>query len=292
MSGNTPSAVISLRTVIRKFRRAAAIFRQDQLTLYAAQASFFLLVSALPLLVLILNVSRLLSAESSAFLSELLHSVLPTDFHRALDALLNELTRSESIPLLSVTAATALWSASRGIAALERGLCGVYRIQANHGFLRDILRSLIHTAAFIILMPSVLLLGVFGAHITDLVVSVLPSLECILTRLIHARGLFLFVFLSLLFTLEHRLILRRTELRESALCVPGALTSAAGWILFSYLYSIYIRFFPRSSHLYGSMATLVILMLWLYFCMIIFLCGAEVNKLLTDWISRRTTPRR
>ena len=83
------------------------------------------------------------------------------------------------------------------------------------------------------------------------------------------------------------LILRRTELRGSALCAPGALLSAAGWILFSYLYSIYTRFFPRSSHLYGSMATLVILMLWLYFCMIIFLCGAEVNKLLTDWTLQR-----
>ena len=49
-------------------------------------------------------------------------------------------------------------------------------------------------------------------------------------------------------------------------------------MLFSYLYSLYVRLFPRASYLYGGLALLIVWMLWLYFCMIIFLIGAEINK--------------
>jgi hypothetical protein len=72
--------------------------------------------------------------------------------------------------------------------------------------------------------------------------------------------------------------------------IEGGMLSAAGWMLFSYLYSLYIRYFPRSAQLYGSLALLVILMLWGYFCMIIFLCGAEINKLLNHWIRAERKP--
>jgi len=287
MSGNKHSAVLNVRAAVRFAKKTAAALRHDQLTMHAAQASFFLILSAIPLLALVLNVSHLLSADTSDFFVELLRAAMPADFHGALDALLGELEETGSISLVSITAGAALWSASRGIAALERGLGGVYGIPVSRGYLRDVLRSLCYTAAFIVLIPTTLLLLVFGAQIADLIMSAFPSLEGIITRLMNARGLLMFALLALFFTLEHRIILRRASRGMRPLCLPGAMLSAAGWMLFSYLYSLYIRCFPRASYLYGSLALLVIMMLWIYFCMIIFLCGAEANKLLTDWVRRQ-----
>lgn len=285
------SAVVSIRAAVRLWRKAASVFRRDQLSMYAAQASFFLLLSALPLLVLILNVSHFLAGSHVDFLISMLRSAVPAEFHNALTALLSQLDGSGSIPLLSITAFTALWSASRGMAALERGLGGVYGIDMNHGFLRDILRSLLYTAVFILLIPATLLLLVFGAQIADFIMSALPALETPIIRLMEARGLLMFLFLSLFFSLEHRITLQHDRTGERMpLYLPGAMLSAAGWMLFSYLYSLYIRFFPRSAQLYGSLALLVILMLWVYFCMIIFLCGAEINKLLNHWIRAERKP--
>lgn len=60
--------------------------------------------------------------------------------------------------------------------------------------------------------------------------------------------------------------------------LPGAVFSSLGWILFSYFYSLYIKWFPRSSYVYGSLAAVVFFLLWLYFCMSILLWGAEINK--------------
>ena len=281
-------SVVNLRTPIQFLQKTAAVFRRDQLTLHAAQASFFLLVSAIPLLLLILNVSHLLSESTVDFFLELILSALPAEFSDAVTAILHSLRQTGSIPLLSASAVTALWSASRGMAALERGLGGVYGIDVHRGFIADTARALLYTAALIVLLPATLVLLVFGTQLADRIMMLIPSLEVPLTRLMNARGLLMFFLLSLFFALEHRIILRLNRRPPLPVHLPGAMLSAAGWMLFSYLYSLYIRFFPRASYLYGSLAMLLILMLWVYFCMVIFLCGAEVNKVLNRWVEGDT----
>ena len=58
--------------------------------------------------------------------------------------------------------------------------------------------------------------------------------------------------------------------------LAGAAFSAAGWVLFSFFFSIFVERFSDFS-LYGSLATLVILMFWLFSCMYIMFLGAEVS---------------
>ena len=60
--------------------------------------------------------------------------------------------------------------------------------------------------------------------------------------------------------------------------LPGALFSTAGWIVCSFGFSIYFNRFSRFSSMYGSLAAVVFLMLWLYFCICILFLGAEVNR--------------
>ena len=49
-----------------------------------------------------------------------------------------------------------------------------------------------------------------------------------------------------------------------------------GWVLFSYFFSLFVEEFSNFS-IYGGLATLVILMFWLFFCMYIVFLGAEVS---------------
>ena len=62
--------------------------------------------------------------------------------------------------------------------------------------------------------------------------------------------------------------------------LPGAVFAAAGWMLFSYFYSLYTTYFTGVSYIYGSLTAVVLLLLWMYVCMIILLIGAELNKLI------------
>ena len=64
--------------------------------------------------------------------------------------------------------------------------------------------------------------------------------------------------------------------------LPGAMISAAGWMIFSYLYSFYIDNMTNFSNTYGSLTAIVFLMLWLYFCIYILFIGYEINNVLAS----------
>lgn len=266
------SAVLSPRRIVALWRQTAAILRRDMITVYAAQASFFLLLASVPFLMLLLNVGQRIFRFSGDVLLSFFHELLPAPLTEAFAALTEQLKRSGSVPLLSITAITALWSASRGIAALERGLAGVYGVNVSRGFFRDVLRSLLYTVVLLFLLFASVVLLVFGGQIAEAVMSLLPALERPITAILGARGVFVFLGLTGFFTLEHRTIVKGRRI------LPGAALSAAGWMLFSFLYSLYVQLIPRASYLYGGLSVLAVWMLWLYACMIIFLSGAEVNK--------------
>lgn len=67
---------------------------------------------------------------------------------------------------------------------------------------------------------------------------------------------------------------RKDKLRNQ---VPGAVFAASGWLLLSFVFSIYLNIFTGFSNMYGSMTTIILLLLWLYGCMYIVLLGGEVN---------------
>ena len=68
--------------------------------------------------------------------------------------------------------------------------------------------------------------------------------------------------------------------------IPGAMVSSVAWSLFSLAFSIYIDLTPGTVNMYGSLTTLVLIMLWLYFCMWILLIGAEINSYFEDRLRR------
>ena len=62
---------------------------------------------------------------------------------------------------------------------------------------------------------------------------------------------------------------------------PGAVFTSVAWAVFSYVFSIYLEYASNMSVLYGSLTTLVVVMLWLYFCMYLLFIGAEINQYLS-----------
>jgi len=58
----------------------------------------------------------------------------------------------------------------------------------------------------------------------------------------------------------------------------GALVAAVGWEVFSLVFSVYVERFSNLSVTYGSLTSVVVLMLWLYACMYLLFLGAAVNR--------------
>ena len=113
---------------------------------------------------------------------------------------------------------------------------------------------------------------VFGTTIYHFLLE--RSSTFIATILIKFKSLAGFIMLFLFFTLLYSGVPRRRV--KFLHNLAGAAFSAAGWVLFSYFFSIFVENFSDFS-IYGSLATLVILMFWLFSCMYIMFLGAEVS---------------
>ena len=72
---------------------------------------------------------------------------------------------------------------------------------------------------------------------------------------------------------------KREKLRTR---LPGALGAAGGWIAFTGIFSFYASHTADYSRLYGGLAAVAVIMLWLYFCMYILFLGAELNEFLEN----------
>ena len=166
-------------------------------------------------------------------------------------------------------------SASRGVGAVRSGIETVYHARRGKNYLERRIKSLLSTIIFIALLTSIASLLLFG----DLVLRLLDDN---VSQIVYTLKTPLFItIVTVLFTCVYSSIAKRSDsVRHGFLChVPGALFSSIGWVVFSYLYSLYIVNFPGASYIYGSLAAICLIMLWIYICMIILLLGAEVNKL-------------
>ena len=100
------------------------------------------------------------------------------------------------------------------------------------------------------------------------------------TTSINIHHLVVFILLVTLFSVFYAYLPKRKS--KFVTQIPGSIFTAFGWILFSFCYNFYINNFTNFSKIYGSLGALVLFMLWLYFCVNIFLLGAELNRALSE----------
>jgi membrane protein len=200
------------------------------------------------------------------------------------DSLLTEVRQSSSGALISVATITALWSASRGLLAIIKGLNSIYNVEEKRGFIKMRLVTMLYMLAFMVILIVTLVVLVFGGAIANWLIDSFPFLEDHSTFFVWTRWIFGFCILVLFFWALYSFAPGRKT--RSIKEFPGAILSAAGWVGFSALYSFWINNFANYSYLYGSLTAIVLLMLWLYFCMNIMFFGAEVNVMLRGVVFR------
>lgn len=262
--------------LFRKIQGFTTRLRDDSISAYAAQAAFFIILSFFPFVMFILTLLNYLPISEESFLRSL-SAILPGTIINILNTVFAELVEKSSGTVLSVTVLAALWSASRGMLALVRGLNAIYghKETRNYFFIRGI--SVLYTIGFAVLLIASLLLLVFGNLLYNFVMAKLPVLGELALLIMSLRSLVTMAVLTIFFLLMYMIIPNRKSriIKE----LPGAVLTAGGWLGFSFLFSFYIDNLADYTYTYGSLTTLAVCMLWLYFCMYILFLGAEVNML-------------
>ena len=280
------SRVISLRKTANTIMSIGKVMREDRITAYAAESAFFVILSAIPLMTLIVTVAGIVIPES---VSEYIHRIASFVPGILGDYIESEFLSFVSYPSpapLSISALALLWSASRGVRAVRRGVRSVWGHDAG-SVLAEIMYGFAFTVAFILMIVAVLVFFVFGEELSSLLTSRFETAGRVFDSIVDFSPVFTLVFLTLFFAVMlHTFTPKGEERLRIRNSVPGAALASAGWTLYSYIFSVFISDFSDMPHIYGSAAAVMILMLWLYMSMYIILLGAEVNKLFRCKIKR------
>lgn len=262
---------------IGKFLRLMRHLSRQKIGMHAAAAGYFIVLSVFPLLVLLLALLRYTGLEVDT-LSDFISNFLPDALAPAIQRLITGAYRNTSGMVVGLSALTGLWSASRGVHCLLNGLNAIYKAPETRGYIRTRILSVFYTLLFIVLLLVTLILNVFGAtllghlHLDNL------TLVQFLWDLVHQRFILMMLLQTGLFSAMYMALPNRKSSFKAAL--PGALLASVGWLVFSSLFSIYVKNFAAYANIYGSVYMVALSMLWLYFCLSIVFCGGALNHYL------------
>lgn len=247
---------------------------------YAAQAAYFFVLSMIPIVLLLMTLVQYTPLTSSDVIAAV-QQVFPSTVQNLIKSVVYQ-AYGQSGSIIPITILIALWSAGKGVLSMSSGLNCVYESTETRNYLYLRFRSSFYTVIFIVAIVLSLILSVFGNSISMVLNEHAPFLSHITEFIIQIRTFLTLVVLTLFWDLAYKFLPNRKNKEKTTMKkqLPGALFTACAWELISFIFSIYLDIFKGFSSMYGSLTTIILLMLWLYMCMYAILLGGEVNALL------------
>jgi membrane protein len=241
----------------------------------AAELAFFLILALFPLLICILSLLTFIPGARQLALNYL-SEIMPREAMGLMRDWVAGLVNGRNSAVFSFGLLFTLWSASSGIAALMDVLNVAYDLSETRSMIKKRLLALILTIALALLILGGLGLVIYGGYFARLLLSQIDSSESYywISRGVSYLGGILLLFAALQFTYNFAPNVDRGVNRTW----PGAVFGIVGILLFSYLFSVYLRFVPSYSRTYGSLGAVIVLMLWIYVVGLIIMIGAEINS--------------
>lgn len=248
----------------------------DHISEYSAQCSYYTILSFIPFVILLITLIQYTNIQQQT-LFDAISKIIPSSMNEFVIGIVREVY-SKSIGTISVSIIFTLWSAGKGLFALTKGLHSVYNTGEDSGksviYLR--IMALIETVIFIVLIMLGMVLLVFGNSLKSLMQQHFGALENFSTfsQVVTELGFILATFIIFLFL--YRFMPKHKVTFKSQ--IPGAIFGALALNIISFVFSKYLDIFKGFSITYGSLTTLMLIMMWTYSCFYSLFLGAELNK--------------
>lgn len=264
-----------MKYIIEKVQLFNKNLKEDHIEEYATQCAYYTILAFIPFLMLIITLIKYIGLEEN-ILFFAISQMVPENFLNATVMDIVKEVYSKSIGTVTISALFTLWSAGRGFTALCKGLSSIYKTKEEKMYILFRIRATILTAIFIVMIILVLLLMVFGNTINTLLIKKFNIYSKIFNFIIRFKTIVTALVLFLVFLPMYRFIPKHIEKKQNF--AISALIASVGCIVISYLFSIYVEVFNGFSIMYGSLTTIVLVMMWVYACMYTILLGAEIGK--------------
>ena len=265
---------------IKMFRRLLFIgydfgkhMSKKNISAFAASTAFFLFLSLIPMLMLLCALIPY-TPLTEANLMNVATEIAPS----AMDSLVVNMIAEvydKSIGIISIAAIGTLWSAGKGMLALMRGLNAINDVEENRNYFLLRIVASFYTILILVVTVLSLLILVFGNFLVGIVEKQIPQTAYFFDLLLHFRIMVFWVVITLIIALMYTYV--PGAKMGFRMQLPGAVVAAVGWSFITWGFSVYVDRF-NGFGTYGSLTTIIILMLWLYACMYIVMAGAFLNR--------------
>ena len=256
-----------MKNLYLKIRDFTDGISDDNISAHAAASAFYMFLSLVPFIALVSTILPLAGLEEDR-LFEIVSHYIPAAMQGIITSAVTDIYSAPNA-ILPVSIIITIWLSSRAFSSLIRGVEDIADCPRYSSYLRRSLLACLYTIGIIFIMVLLLLLLVFGDRLSSL--SLLsPFVRIVIKfRLIVVAILLTCVFIAI----YHWVPGMRLKLRQ---LLPGALAASGAWLLFTWLFSLYIVY-GGGYTTYGSLAAIIITLLWMYWCMYIILLGAYTN---------------
>ncbi|EOS31974.1 MAG: YihY/virulence factor BrkB family protein [Lachnospiraceae bacterium] len=249
----------------------------DHVSSFAGHAALFLLMSIFPMAMFCISIFSYLPIDIGR-LTQYLLTIIPEGSLPLVNQILAEAYAGSTTIMTSFTMLVMLFCASKGVYAVIIGMNAVYGIRETRGTMLLYALAAAYVVIFFAAIGLMMILIVLGNNIFNWLLQFVPGMIAFDRLFRYGKYLCMLVFLLVFFLLVYMNVPdRRSKIRYEFF---GALFSTVAWLAYSWAFSYYISNFANYSVTYGSLATVVIFILWLYGTMNIVFVGAEINVVL------------
>lgn len=249
------------------------VLKRPDMAILPGQLAFFYVLALVPTITLISYFASLLNL-STDVIYVFLENIFSSD---VANLLLNIPSSTNTGISLIIIVVIGYYIASNGASSIIITSNTIYGIP-DTGFFNRRLKAIVMTFFIVLLFIFLLIVPIFGKTIVELVqyadfnTQVTEKVTHIFTLLRGPISWFIiYVFIKIVYTIAPN---RRIKSKSVGY---GAAFTSIGWIIATYIYSFYITHYANYAAFYGSLANLVILMLWFYFLAFIFTIGIALN---------------
>ena len=240
----------------------------------SAALTYYLLFAIFPLLIFVSTLLGVLELDIAS-ITAVLAPILPSDVVDIIRTYLEYVAANQSRQLLWFSLVFSIWFPMRSTGCLMHSLRKAFGRSAPENILLGQLRTLLFTIWMIFVIGLTLALVVVGRRALYFLSGFLPLSETFISVWGYLRFIILGLVMAISLGILYQLALgQRRPLRE---VLPGVGSSLAAWLLLSMAFSYYVENMARYAQLYGSIATIVVVLRWLYMSGQVLILGAELS---------------
>lgn len=255
------------------------LYTEAQIPFLAAQTSFFVIMAFFPFVAFTLTLIKETHLDDTLFM-QALSSFLPTSTYILTLQILESAQANKNLFISIGGVIASLWPFSRAVESLIVSINAVYHGEKRHP-LKRLGLSIVLTAAFVLLVILSTLLLLFGRYLGEVLFEVLGSPDTFLRVWDFLRYQFSVLIILIIFMVLYKTVPdQKVKFGE---IFPGAAFATILWLLLSLVFSIFMNRFFKFASIYGGIAGIILLVMWLFWAMHIILIGAVINSVNASW---------